>query len=173
MRPLNDTAPTRIRCPSGLIAAVLIGVQAICVRGLCDADPAVPVLAVVTTPVGRGREAEIARSLIPGDFPTRYELRPIGELVSPSPPAGQSETLERAKEITRRAKEASLAFDLVLAGTSGRLISVRNGVYDNVPIDVVTGRKKMVDVPKYYNVERLRPRYRFINRPIFIMTSDV
>jgi len=68
----------------------------------------------------------------------------------------------------------NLALDLVLSGTSGRLVSLRNGVYDSVPIDVVTGRKKTVDVSKYYNVDRLRPRYEtFIRQPLFIMTSDV
>jgi 6-phosphofructokinase 1 len=66
----------------------------------------------------------------------------------------------------------NLALDLILAGNTGRLVSVRNGVYDNVPIDVVTGRKKTVDVTKYYNTERLRPQYNFNRRPIFIMTSD-
>jgi 6-phosphofructokinase 1 len=68
----------------------------------------------------------------------------------------------------------NLALDLVLAGTSGRLVSVRNGVYDSVPIDAVTGRKKVIDVPKYYSTDRLRPMYnRFERQPIFIMTSDV
>ena len=68
----------------------------------------------------------------------------------------------------------NLALDLVLQGISGRLVSLRNGCYDNVPIDVVTGRKKIVDVHKYYNAERLRPRYEsFSRQPLFIMTSDV
>jgi 6-phosphofructokinase len=68
----------------------------------------------------------------------------------------------------------NLALDLVLKGTFGRLVSLRNGVYDSVPIDVVTGRKKIIDVTKYYNAERLRPRYEtFIRQPLFIMTSDV
>jgi 6-phosphofructokinase 1 len=68
----------------------------------------------------------------------------------------------------------NLALDLVLSGTSGRLVSLRNGVYDSVPIDVVTGRKKVIDTSKYYNSERLRPRYEtFIRQPLFIMTSDV
>jgi 6-phosphofructokinase 1 len=50
---------------------------------------------------------------------------------------------------------------------------VRNGRYDNVPIEVVTSRKKMVDVGKYYQPDRLRPRYeKFENKPLFIMTSD-
>lgn len=68
----------------------------------------------------------------------------------------------------------NLALDLVLAGKSGRLVSVRNGAYDNVPIDVVVGRKKVVDVDRHYNVDRLRPIYHSFNRqPLFIMTSDV
>lgn len=67
----------------------------------------------------------------------------------------------------------NLALDLVLRGVSGRLISLRNGVYDNVPIDVVTGRKKVVDVNRYYNTRRLRPIYDFARQPVFIMTSDV
>ncbi len=49
----------------------------------------------------------------------------------------------------------------------------RNGRYDNVPIDVVTSRKKVVDVDKFDNTERLRPKYtRFEGEPVFIMTSD-
>ena len=67
----------------------------------------------------------------------------------------------------------NLALDLVLRGVTGRLVSVRNGVYDNVPIDVIVGRKKVVDVTRYYNTERLRPVYDFHRQPIFIMTSDV
>jgi 6-phosphofructokinase 1 len=68
----------------------------------------------------------------------------------------------------------NLALDLVLQGSSGRLVSLRNGCYDNVPIDVVTGRKKVVDVAKYYNTERLRPTYEsFVRQPLFIMTSDI
>jgi 6-phosphofructokinase 1 len=67
----------------------------------------------------------------------------------------------------------NLAMDLILEGKSGRLINIRNGRYDNVPIDVVTSRKKMVDVGKFYNTERLRPKYRrFEGLPVFIMTSD-
>jgi 6-phosphofructokinase len=67
----------------------------------------------------------------------------------------------------------NLAMDLILDGVSGRLVNVRNGRYDNVPIDVVTSRKKVVDVGKFYNTKRLRPKYtRFEGAPVFIMTSD-
>jgi ATP-dependent phosphofructokinase / diphosphate-dependent phosphofructokinase len=51
----------------------------------------------------------------------------------------------------------NLALDLILARKFGRLVSVRNGAYDNVPIDVVVGRKKVVDVHRHYNTDRLRP----------------
>jgi 6-phosphofructokinase 1 len=67
----------------------------------------------------------------------------------------------------------NLALDLILQGKSGRMVCLRNGQYDNVPIDVVTSTKKMVDVAKYYNTERLRPFYKSFNfKPLFIMTSD-
>lgn len=65
----------------------------------------------------------------------------------------------------------NLAIQLVLSGASGRLVCVRNGIYDNVPIDVVIGHKKVVDVEKHYNPERLRPRYEFAGMPLFLMTS--
>jgi 6-phosphofructokinase len=68
----------------------------------------------------------------------------------------------------------NLALDLILSSRSGRLISLRHGRYDNVPIDVVIGRKKVVDVHKYYNTERLRPVYKTLHGlPLFIMTSDM
>ncbi len=67
----------------------------------------------------------------------------------------------------------NLALDLILDGTSGRLVSLRGGKYDNVPIEAVTSTKKIVDVAKYYNTDRLRPHYKSFNyKPLFIMTSD-
>jgi 6-phosphofructokinase len=67
----------------------------------------------------------------------------------------------------------NLALDLVLKGIHGRLVVLKNGRYDNVPIDVVTSSKKVVDVKKFYNTERLRPKYEsFEMKPLFIMTSE-
>jgi 6-phosphofructokinase 1 len=67
----------------------------------------------------------------------------------------------------------NLAMDLILDGTSGRLVNIRNGRYDNVPIEVVTSRKKTLDVKKFYSKDRLRPTYeKFEGAPVFIMTSD-
>jgi 6-phosphofructokinase 1 len=67
----------------------------------------------------------------------------------------------------------NLALDLVLAGKSGLLVCLKNGVYGTVPVEVVMGRKKVVDVGKYYNTERLRPHYgTFSGKPLFVTTSD-
>ncbi|MAT58803.1 MAG: phosphofructokinase [Ignavibacteriae bacterium] len=67
----------------------------------------------------------------------------------------------------------NLALDLVLEGTSGRLVTLKNGRYDNEHLEVVTSYKKVVDVNKYYNVDRLRPIYsKFETKPLFIMASD-
>jgi len=67
----------------------------------------------------------------------------------------------------------NLALDLILDKIHGRMVSLRNGQYDNVPIEVVTSTKKTVDIAKYYNTERLRPQYKSFNqKPLFIMTSD-
>jgi len=67
----------------------------------------------------------------------------------------------------------NLALDLVLTNVHGRLVVLRNGRYDNVPIEVVVASKKVVNVKDQYNTDRLRPRYKsFEMKPLFIMTSD-
>ena len=67
----------------------------------------------------------------------------------------------------------NLAIDLILKGSHGRLVVLKNGRYDNLPIEVVTSTKKTVNVDKYYNKERLRPLYTdFEMQPLFIMASD-
>ena len=67
----------------------------------------------------------------------------------------------------------NLALDLILNGIHGRLVVLKNGRYDNMPIEVVTSSKKFVNVAKFYNTDRLRPHYKsFEMNPLFIMTSD-
>jgi len=67
----------------------------------------------------------------------------------------------------------NLALDLILKGIHGRLVVLRNGRYDNAPIDVVTSTKKLVDVKKHYNSERLRPYFKsFEFQPLFIMSGN-
>jgi 6-phosphofructokinase 1 len=66
----------------------------------------------------------------------------------------------------------NLALDLLLKGIHGRLVVLKNGRYDDMPLDVVTGPKKMVHVKEFYNTDRYRPNYEsFEMKPLFIMTS--
>jgi 6-phosphofructokinase 1 len=68
----------------------------------------------------------------------------------------------------------NLALDLLLSKIHGRLVVLKNGRYDNLPIDTVTASKKIVNVKEQYNTDRLRPHYKsFENKPLFIMTSEV
>ena len=68
----------------------------------------------------------------------------------------------------------NLALDLILTNVHGRLVVLRNGRYDNMPIEVIIASKKVVNVKDQYNTERLRPRYKsFEMKPLFIMTSEV
>ena len=67
----------------------------------------------------------------------------------------------------------NLALDLILKGVHGRIVVLKNGRYDNVPIDVVTSSKKIVKVSEHYNIERLRPYYHsFEMKPFLLMASD-
>jgi 6-phosphofructokinase 1 len=67
----------------------------------------------------------------------------------------------------------TLALDLILKGVHGRLVVLKNGRYDNMPLDVVTSSKKVVNVKEHYDTDRLHPLYRsFEMKPLFIMTSE-
>jgi len=67
----------------------------------------------------------------------------------------------------------NIALDLLLGKIHGRLVVLRNGRYDNMPIDTVTASKKVVNVKEHYNVDRLRPHYKsFEKKPLFILTSE-
>ena len=64
----------------------------------------------------------------------------------------------------------NLALDLVLQGIHGRLVILKNGRYDNMPVDIITTTNKLVNVEKHYNTERLRPVYEsFIDKPLFLI----
>ncbi len=67
----------------------------------------------------------------------------------------------------------NLALDLILKGIHGRMVVLKNGRYDDVPIDLVTSSSKLVNVEKHYDTQRLRPFYKsFEMQPLFIMTSE-
>ena len=64
----------------------------------------------------------------------------------------------------------NLALDLILQGVHGRLVVLKNGRYDNMPIEVLNADSKTVDVDRFYDTDRLRPFYKkFAMKPLFIM----
>src|ERR1700675_789763 len=67
----------------------------------------------------------------------------------------------------------NLALDLLLHKIHGRLVVLKNGRYDNMPVDAVIASKKVVNVKEHYNTTRLRPHFSsFEMKPLFIMTSE-
>jgi 6-phosphofructokinase 1 len=68
----------------------------------------------------------------------------------------------------------NLALDLVLNNIHGRLVVLKNGRYDNCPLDIITSTKKLVNVSQFYDTDRYRPKYeKFEMKPLFIMTSEM
>jgi 6-phosphofructokinase 1 len=64
---------------------------------------------------------------------------------------------------------AVMAADLVIEGTYGRLVALRNGNYTNVPLPVVRQGVKRVDVSALYDVEAYRPKIRHVDgKPMFL-----
>lgn len=67
----------------------------------------------------------------------------------------------------------NMAVDLIAQGIHGRLVGMHNGRYTHMPIDIVISSKRLVDVDRYYNIERLRPEYKsFDHLPLFIMEGN-
>jgi 6-phosphofructokinase len=64
---------------------------------------------------------------------------------------------------------AVMAADLLLEGTHGRLVALRNGTYANVPIEVVRQGVKRVDVEALYDEDGYRPKIRHVDgKPMFL-----
>ena len=68
----------------------------------------------------------------------------------------------------------NLALNLILEGKTGRLVGLRNGKYDHVSIMEVMGSKKLVDIERYYNTERLRPMFNHLEGlSLFVMSKPL
>ncbi len=64
---------------------------------------------------------------------------------------------------------AVMAADLVLEGTNGRLVALRNGSYVNVPLAVVRQGVKRADVDALYDIDEYRPKIRHVDgKPMFL-----
>jgi len=64
---------------------------------------------------------------------------------------------------------AVMATDLVIEGSTGRLVALRNGNYVNVPLTVLGQGVKRVDVSALYDAERYLPKIRHVDgKPMFL-----
>jgi ATP-dependent phosphofructokinase / diphosphate-dependent phosphofructokinase len=64
---------------------------------------------------------------------------------------------------------AVMAADLVLEGSSGRMVALNGGTYTNVPIGITREGVKRVDVEELYDVEAYRPKVRHVDgKPMFL-----
>ncbi len=64
---------------------------------------------------------------------------------------------------------AVMAADLAVEGSAGRMVSLRSGIYTNVPITVTGAGAKHVDVEELYDVRQYRPKVRHVpGKPMFL-----
>jgi ATP-dependent phosphofructokinase / diphosphate-dependent phosphofructokinase len=67
----------------------------------------------------------------------------------------------------------NMAVNQFVNGSSGQLMVLKHGRFGTTPIDVVTSRKKVVNVERDYDAERLRPTYaNFEGRSLFHITAE-
>ena len=68
----------------------------------------------------------------------------------------------------------NLALNLTLEGKTGRMVVLRDGKYDHVSLLEVMGPKKLVDIERYYNTDRLRPKFNHLEGlSLFVMSKPV
>ena len=64
---------------------------------------------------------------------------------------------------------ANMAIDLVLKKVSGRMVSLTQGIYTDVPMSTITAGEKRVDVRELYDAEQYRPKVRHVmGKPMFL-----
>lgn len=64
---------------------------------------------------------------------------------------------------------AMMATTLATNRAFGRMASLRNGMYTNVPLSVISQGKKRVDVEELYDVDQYRPKVRYVEgKPMFL-----
>ena len=64
---------------------------------------------------------------------------------------------------------AHLAVDLIVSGTSGRMVALRDGSYTHVAMSMVTSGLKRVDVDELYDTTNYRPKIRHVlGKPMFL-----
>jgi ATP-dependent phosphofructokinase / diphosphate-dependent phosphofructokinase len=79
--------------------------------------------------------------------------------------SGAPDSLDRMVAVSFGA----LACDQVAMGHTGRMVSLQQGIYTTVPLDMVVAGKKRVDVTALYDSQNYRPRVRdMLGKPMFL-----
>lgn len=64
---------------------------------------------------------------------------------------------------------ANMALQLILAGTRGRMVALRDGSYTHVPMSMISTGLKRVDVDELYDVNEYRAKVRHVmGKPMFL-----
>jgi ATP-dependent phosphofructokinase / diphosphate-dependent phosphofructokinase len=64
---------------------------------------------------------------------------------------------------------ANMAIDLIMKRVYGRMLALRQGIYTDVPLSIITTGQKRVDVHELYDEEQYRPKVRSVmGKPMFL-----
>lgn len=64
---------------------------------------------------------------------------------------------------------ANMALQLIMSGTRGRMVALRDGTYTHVPMSMISSGLKRVDVDELYDVNEYRPKVRHVmGKPMFL-----
>ena len=64
---------------------------------------------------------------------------------------------------------ANLTVSLINQGLKGRMVALRDGLYTDLPLDILSEKPKRVDVAELYDEKAYRPRIKTItNKPMFL-----
>jgi 6-phosphofructokinase len=64
---------------------------------------------------------------------------------------------------------ANMALQLILSGTRGRMVALRDGTYTHVPMSMISTGLKRVDVDELYDVNEYKPKVRHVmGKPMFL-----
>jgi 6-phosphofructokinase 1 len=64
---------------------------------------------------------------------------------------------------------ANMAVQLIMSGTRGRMVALRDGSYTHVPMSMISSGLKRVDVDELYDVNEYRPKVRHVmGKPMFL-----
>jgi 6-phosphofructokinase 1 len=79
--------------------------------------------------------------------------------------SGQPDSLDRMVATSY----GVLALDEIAKGRAGRLVCLQGGIYSSVPLDIVAGGQRHVDVDALYDSENYRPKVReMMGKPMFL-----